>query len=290
MVVLAIDDDSVSRVIIKAALRSSFTVVIEESGARAVLTAEQCLPQLILLDLNMPNVDGYEVLRLFKHHPTLSSVPVICLSGHNDDASRTRAYNLGASGFLGKPIDVKTIANDIEQLISRMNNEIVSPNGKGRGFIGRNSNAEQEKVHASLDRLMAQEKTVVMLSFLNPEHLFTESQNALLRSGKLHFLQVKPSLMARLPYLQELVSVVDDIKMLTRLNLNEATLLVDGLERLFDLSNRSQSLRVGLALGETLSRHFQAVEYFSSYPRRDDQTIESLNEVVTALLGHRNAA
>jgi CheY-like chemotaxis protein len=65
------------------------------------------LPSLLLLDLKMPNKNGFEVLAWIRGHPTLSVLPVVVLSGSGETSDIKRAYQLGANTFLTKPVDVR---------------------------------------------------------------------------------------------------------------------------------------------------------------------------------------
>lgn len=64
------------------------------------------LPDLVLLDLKMPGVDGFEVLRQAKSAPATKRIPVIVLSSSTEDRDRARAYDLGANSYLVKPISI----------------------------------------------------------------------------------------------------------------------------------------------------------------------------------------
>jgi len=63
-------------------------------------------PDLILLDLNIPKKDGFEVLKDIKDHPSVSSVPVVILTSSQADRDVVKSYNLGANCFISKPVDV----------------------------------------------------------------------------------------------------------------------------------------------------------------------------------------
>lgn len=63
------------------------------------------LPLVVLLDLKLPRVDGHEVLRAFRAHPLLRSVPIVVLTSSSEERDVARAYELGASSYLVKPVD-----------------------------------------------------------------------------------------------------------------------------------------------------------------------------------------
>jgi len=86
------------------------TVNVARDGAEALSwiprweAGEPC-PALILLDLKLPKVDGLEVLRQLKAHPTLQAIPVVVLTTSNEDADIQKAYQLGANSYIIKPVD-----------------------------------------------------------------------------------------------------------------------------------------------------------------------------------------
>ena len=106
--VLVIDDDINHHQLISVSLKKYFTVVSELSGANAVNCAIAEKPDLIILDLQMPHVDGFEVLRQLKQHPVLAGIVIFCMSGSNSEESRERSSQLGATAFISKPINIKT--------------------------------------------------------------------------------------------------------------------------------------------------------------------------------------
>ncbi len=79
--------------------------VLEENPALAVSRIEQVMPDVLLLDLGMPEMSGFEILTAVREHPKLNELPVILLTHPTDSASRQHAVDLGATDFLAKPID-----------------------------------------------------------------------------------------------------------------------------------------------------------------------------------------
>ncbi len=73
-------------------------------------------PNLILLDLNMPGKDGFEVLRDLKAHKDLRKIPVVILTSSRDESSVSRGYNIGASSFMLKPLSFDEMANAMQSL------------------------------------------------------------------------------------------------------------------------------------------------------------------------------
>lgn len=106
-VVLVVDDCEFVHRLLQARLRSE-SIAIESllDGRRTVETAERIAPALILLDLNMPEMDGFEILRRLKDDPGTMHVPVIVLSGQDSAEDKVTAFDLGAVDFISKPFDM----------------------------------------------------------------------------------------------------------------------------------------------------------------------------------------
>jgi signal transduction histidine kinase/CHASE3 domain sensor protein len=101
--VLVIDDEEDARVIVQRLLASiGFEVVVASSGEEGLRLAHELKPAVITLDVMMPNMDGWAVLRALKADPGLRDIPVIMVTMLED---RTKAYSLGATDYLVKPVD-----------------------------------------------------------------------------------------------------------------------------------------------------------------------------------------
>ena len=92
-------------------------------GLRAVITEA---PDLILLDLTVPYLDGFEMIKALRHDPATKSIPVIVLTGRGDDETFAQARKLGASHFLTKPV-----ARDV--LIRAIETQLNAPKKRGKG-------------------------------------------------------------------------------------------------------------------------------------------------------------
>lgn len=107
--IYAVDDDEDDRVLIETALRSysDCNVTFFENGEMLLDklsgSSQKDLPTLILLDLDMPRVDGYQVLRTLRTNSSLCAVPVLVLSGTRTEQTVRTAYELGANSFMSKP-------------------------------------------------------------------------------------------------------------------------------------------------------------------------------------------
>jgi len=76
----------------------------------------QVMPQVILLDLKLPKVDGFEVLRQMRSDPRTKLVPVVILSSSNEELDRTAGYDLGANSYIRKPVEFNDFIEAVRQL------------------------------------------------------------------------------------------------------------------------------------------------------------------------------
>ena len=114
--VLVVDDDQGLREYVRVNLEAEGYVVREAGGAEEALAVlgEQS-PDLILLDVMMPQVDGWETLRRIQEHTGVGAIPVIMFSGQVDERSADEAASRGAQAFIGKPFDPRSLIESTKQ-------------------------------------------------------------------------------------------------------------------------------------------------------------------------------
>ncbi len=102
--VLLVDDDEVNLLLTSIALRDrGFAITEASSGEQALQMMADWLPDVVVLDAVMPGLDGFATCQELRQMPGYESVPVLMLTGLDDDASITRAYEAGATDFFVKP-------------------------------------------------------------------------------------------------------------------------------------------------------------------------------------------
>jgi PAS domain S-box-containing protein len=128
--VLVVDDDRDTRDLLQIALEQrGFSVILTSSGKRALTLARQEHPHLILLDLKLPGMDGYEVLRRLKSLPETAEIPVVVITGSltDEELKQQKLLSLGAARFMTKPFAVDELVNEIGVLMT--NRSRVEPAG-----------------------------------------------------------------------------------------------------------------------------------------------------------------
>ncbi|HEV8602157.1 MAG TPA: response regulator [Gaiellaceae bacterium] len=116
--ILIVDDDARMREFVRVNLEMEGYSVREAADAEEGLQAlEEKPPDLILLDVMMPEVDGWEMLRRVQERHGVGSIPVIMFSGKVDEDTLKRATSRGAQGFIGKPFDPQQLIDSTKQLL-----------------------------------------------------------------------------------------------------------------------------------------------------------------------------
>jgi excisionase family DNA binding protein len=116
--VLVVDDDPQVRELVRLNLEMEGYAVREAGNAEEGLAAvEDDAPDLILLDVMMPQVDGWEMLRRVQERHGVGSIPVVMFSGHLESEMAREATERGARAFVGKPFDLRTLIEQTKQIV-----------------------------------------------------------------------------------------------------------------------------------------------------------------------------
>jgi CheY-like chemotaxis protein len=116
--VLVVDDTVDNLVIISLHLQQSgYRVVTATNGEESLKVAELTSPDLILMDLSMPGLDGLGATRKIREHPTLRPVPVVAVTAFNTEGFKRAAHDAGIDGYITKPIDFERLNDLIRSLL-----------------------------------------------------------------------------------------------------------------------------------------------------------------------------
>ncbi len=116
--VLLVDDDEQTRELVRVNLEFEGYVVRDVGSAEDGLAAiESAKPDLILLDVMMPHVDGWEMLRRVQERYGAGAIPVVMFSGQVDEQAQLQAESRGARGFVGKPFDLRQLIEQTKTIV-----------------------------------------------------------------------------------------------------------------------------------------------------------------------------
>ena len=107
--ILVIEDNKDYQYLIQSALGSEYRVICADSGKQGIDLAKEQKPDLILLDITLGEVDGFEVCHLLKGQKETASTPVIFLSSRNDSHSKVMGFDLGADDYIEKPFEAEEL-------------------------------------------------------------------------------------------------------------------------------------------------------------------------------------
>lgn len=100
--------------------RKGFEVLIAENGKLGVELCLKEIPDLILMDLSLPVMDGWQAIEIIKNEPTIKHIPIIALSAHAMDQHKQQALEAGADDFDSKPVDLTRLMSKINYFIGEL--------------------------------------------------------------------------------------------------------------------------------------------------------------------------
>lgn len=118
-VILYIEDNRENQRLVRRVLEAhQYTVLLAEDGPLGLALARETSPALILVDINIPGLDGYETTMRLRSMPHLASVPIVALTGSTAPDGRDRSLIAGCDGFLLKPVDVRVLPTQVAEFIA----------------------------------------------------------------------------------------------------------------------------------------------------------------------------
>lgn len=111
--VLIVDDTEENIDILIEAIGNEYDIAVAIDGQTALEILEEEIPDIILLDIIMPDMDGYEVCRRIKENNKISKIPIIFLTAITDIDSKVKGFELGANDYITKPFDVFEVKNKV---------------------------------------------------------------------------------------------------------------------------------------------------------------------------------
>lgn len=118
--ILLVEDNEMNRDMLARRLqRRGFEVAVAVDGQQAVQMSVSESPELILMDLSLPVMDGWEATRQIKANAATANIPIIALTAHALETDRTRALETGCDAFETKPVDIASLLQTMDRLLGR---------------------------------------------------------------------------------------------------------------------------------------------------------------------------
>lgn len=116
--ILVVDDAPANIDVVKTILSDAYQVQAAVNGKVALKIAEKRKPDLILLDIIMPEMDGFEVCKALKQNPATAEIPVIFVTGKDQDEDESQGLALGAVGYIKKPVDPSELIGTVSNALN----------------------------------------------------------------------------------------------------------------------------------------------------------------------------
>ena len=121
--ILYVEDNSDNRILVRRVLEAEGYQIAEASNAEDAMQKIQSVrPNLILMDINMPGVDGYALTARIKATPGFAAVPIVAVTANVMRGDREKSLEAGCDGYIQKPIDIDILSQQIERFLARQSN------------------------------------------------------------------------------------------------------------------------------------------------------------------------
>ncbi len=145
--ILVVDDTLLNRKILTEELKQEYEVIAASTGFEALAKAKSCLPDLVLLDIIMPDMDGYQVLKSLKNSEETMKIPVIFLTSKDSEQDEIKGLNLGAVDYISKPFRAPILKARVKtHLELKRKTDILEKISSRDGLTGAFNRREFEKV------------------------------------------------------------------------------------------------------------------------------------------------
>ena len=116
--ILLVEDHEDNRIVYRTMLEHfGYRVLLAGDGGEGVRLARESLPDLILMDVSIPVMDGWEATAILKADPTTARIPIIALTAHALAADRERATEVGCDGYLAKPVEPRRVLEEVRRFL-----------------------------------------------------------------------------------------------------------------------------------------------------------------------------
>jgi DNA-binding NarL/FixJ family response regulator len=161
LLILVVDDDPAIRLLVSSSLKQwGYSAIAAENGKEAQKQIEEYQPHLIITDISMPEMDGYELIGWVRQHPTFRLLPVLFLTARTDTEGRIRGYQVGGDAYLAKPFELNELYAVIRNLLER--SQLISQLMQWEWRLRlQQQNMEQQKDKTNTLHFSSQEEQIV---------------------------------------------------------------------------------------------------------------------------------
>ncbi|XCN73892.1 MAG: response regulator [Candidatus Electrothrix aestuarii] len=180
---LLIDDDFAHLQLMKTTLEREYTVSIASTGVHGLELAAERKPDLILLDLSMPGMDGYEVCKRLKENPVTRKIAVIFVSARDDKDDEYRGFTLGAVDYINKPINLQILNARITAQLRLK--QLVDQQKKQADSLINSLHQDNIQIERELERLQQEKNNfLALLDFVQDRVVIEDAERQILWANK----------------------------------------------------------------------------------------------------------
>jgi DNA-binding response OmpR family regulator len=172
-ILVADDDASLQRLIFHTLKLEGYEVISAHDGKEALEIANRDHPDLIILDIMMPHINGIDVCRILREQPSTATLPIILLSGLTEVQEKVLGLKAGADEYITKPIDLRELAARVDALLKRnrlLRASAVRKAGKIITFLGAKGGVGVTTVALNAAALLAGRKKTVIVAEIRPDN------------------------------------------------------------------------------------------------------------------------
>jgi two-component system, cell cycle response regulator DivK len=130
--IMVVEDNPINLKLLNVLLlKHGYEVTTARDAEEALSLLEKFQPQLILMDLQLPGMDGLELTRILKNNPQTKAIKVLALTAYAMKGDEEKAYAAGCDGYITKPFDTRALPKTIAEFLTNDNDKITSQNSEG---------------------------------------------------------------------------------------------------------------------------------------------------------------
>jgi two-component system, cell cycle response regulator DivK len=127
--VLVVEDNPINRELLRELLENRGYFVVEAcDGQEALRMVDEAQPDILLLDIGMPVLDGYAVARKIRENPRLTLLPILAITAYAMQGDREKILDSGFDGYLSKPVNARALASELDRLLRKRGSGDTPPN------------------------------------------------------------------------------------------------------------------------------------------------------------------
>ena len=171
--ILCVDDDPLSHTVLQSTLQDEYDIIESCNGKEGIESAQNSKPDMILLDINMPDMDGFTVIKFLKNHHDTAKIPVVFVSSLDDEFNEVYGLNTGAADYIIKPVKPGVLKARLRNLLDYFYPKGIIQENSSEDSYANNSQLKPEQVAGLAQSLqeVLREKELFLREDLRAAHV-----------------------------------------------------------------------------------------------------------------------